>query len=154
MIYDSLSSVLAYKGISAKLDAALDFIARGSMEGLQVGKHSIEGDEVYAVVSEYDAKDPSELPFEAHRRFIDIQLVLAGRELCYVAPIAACEASGPFDVEKDVRFYRVADGATVELPLSGTQFAIFFPGDVHRPSCRDAAPARVKKVVIKVAVGA
>ena len=42
-----------------------------------------------------------------------------------------------------------AQGAALAAVAAG-DFAVFYPGEVHRPTCQVGAPARIRKVVFKI----
>lgn len=149
MIYDSLKSIGLYSGLSRTMDLAVEYLQGTAFGELPDGRYPIHGDDVFVVVSSYETKDPGEVRFEAHRRYIDIQIALEGSEACHALSLECAVPDGPFDAERDVGFYREAEA--VALPLSWPMFAVFFPGDVHKPSCVLGAKSRVRKVVVKVA---
>ena len=55
--------------------------------------------------------------------------------------------------EKDTIYYKENPNSEEKMLLMtpGT-YAVFFPEDVHRPFCQVDEPARVKKIVIKIAL--
>ncbi len=59
--------------------SAYDFIVNKA-DVAAVGKYELEGG-AYVSVQEYTTKARSEAKYEAHKKFIDIQLILSGREL-------------------------------------------------------------------------
>ncbi len=105
-----------------------------------------------ASLSSYETDDPGSKLFEAHRRFIDIQVVLSGSETLYWAPLSSLQVRGEYSEEKDISFH---DGPVgVAVPLVPGWFTVLFPEDAHKPGCTQigAGPAQVRKLVIKVAV--
>ena len=83
---------------------------------------------------------------EVHRRHIDIQVSLDGREQIGWRALADCRAmDGPFNEDRDIGFY--TDHPSAWLPLAQGQFMIFFADDAHAPL---AADGPLHKVVIKV----
>jgi biofilm protein TabA len=98
-------------------------------------------------VQEYETQDPTSLSWEAHRAFADVQLMLEGSE--YLGWARALEGEGPYDEAKDVF---LAPGAKdpSELALSPGLFSLFLPGEAHRPRAALGAPARVRKLVVKL----
>ncbi len=150
MIYDSMDKLTQYKGLSRNLDAAIDYLGTHDVSTLPEGKHPVDGDRVIVQVMSYETKDLSAAKFEAHRRYMDIQFVLEGKEGCYMTPLAGLEPSGPFDGEKDLGFFHGEGGAF--FPLTPGVFALFFPHDAHKPSCDLDGKRRNRKVVVKVAV--
>ena len=46
---------------------------------LEPGKHPVQGEQIFAIVEACSGRSRAEARLECHRRYIDIQLVLAGR---------------------------------------------------------------------------
>lgn len=98
----------------------------------------------------YQTRPVAGMQLEAHRRFIDIQHLVPGREAIHWAPLASLgEAAMPCDASKDAALYAMT-GGTVPVPLSAGQFAILFSDDAHAPCCTWGDPEEVLKVVVKV----
>ena len=56
-----------------------------------------------------------------------------------------------YDAERDILFYTDVQNE-VELIMRPGNFAVFFPEDIHRPGCADGQAAKIRKIVVKVAV--
>ena len=109
-----------------------------------------------ARVMSYATEPASQKRWESHRRFIDIQFVVSGREAMQVADIGALVHPTAYDEALDVLFYERAQrpeamGVSV-VPVGAGEFTVFFPTDGHRPGIAIDAPADVRKIVIKVPV--
>lgn len=92
--------------------------------------------------------------FESHRRYIDIQVSLTGGEIIDWAPEGALPIEVDFQAGGDIAFHRAPAAPAASLRLVPGSFAIFFPGEAHRPLCAlESGPDRVRKVVFKVAAG-
>jgi YhcH/YjgK/YiaL family protein len=105
------------------------------------------------IVSEPGSAASGELPFESHRRFIDLQAVLEGTEIFEVARLADCRVTKPYESEGDAELYASAAASRHLLLLEAGDAVVFFPEDAHKP--RVAAPgvrARLRKAVVKVPV--
>ena len=149
MILDQVSNLRLYKGISKNIDVAIEYLRKNDVCALPDGRHAIDGDVVYVQVMSYQTKPLAEATFEAHRRYIDIQILIEGEELCYYAPLQGLVASLPFDQGKDIGFYKGAEGSS--FPLRPGTFALFFPHDAHKPSCDFKGRSPVRKAVVKIA---
>ncbi len=152
MIYDRIGSLESCKGISKNLDAAFTWLAGGAAAALADGRHLIKGDDIYVIVSTYETKAAGETRYEAHRRYIDIQVVLEGSETCFWAPAPDLTPSVPWDEAKDAGFFKDPGSGEVALPLVPGFFAVFFPQDAHKPSCHAAGKGKVHKAVVKVRI--
>lgn len=108
----------------------------------------------FAIEQAYDSKLRAESFFESHRKYIDIQVVIAGEEVMELADIARLPVRQPYDAERDVIIY--ADYAEASLlRLKAGEAAVFFPVDGHMPGLRAGANATaVRKTVVKVPVPA
>lgn len=148
MIFDQLDKLKIYKGISKNIDFAIDYLLDNDISVLADGSYPIDGDDVIVNVMSYATKSLPEAAFEAHRKYIDIQILIRGEERCYYAPLDALVASGSFNEEKDIGFYEGHEGGS--FPLKPDNFAIFFPHDAHMPSCDLSGKSEVRKVVVKI----
>ena len=148
MIIDELTNACAYFALGARLERALRFLQ--VMDGQQVplGRHEIAGDQVFALVQEYTSKPLAAGIWEAHRKYLDVQYVVAGVERLGYAPVTALEA-GPYDAEKD---YLPLAGNGQFVRLAAGQFAVLMPHDAHMPGMEADGPQPVRKVVVKVRV--
>lgn len=152
MIYDRMDKLKTYKGISKNLDTAIDYLGKNDVKKLPEGKHPIDGDKVIVQVMSYETKDLAAAKYEAHKKYIDIQFVLDGKEACYGTPLENLEPSEPFNTERDLGFYKNGTAPEASLPLTPEVFAIFFPHDAHKPSCDLEGKRKLRKVVVKVAI--
>ena len=132
-------------------DKAFMFLKNNDLTKLEVKRFDIDGNNLFATVSEYVSKDEADAKFEAHRKYIDIQYVISGKEVINVAPLTtAKEVVTPYDAAKDIEF--LTFNKVVNYKAAPSNFFIFFPGDAHRPGLKDGTNAPVRKIVIKVKV--
>ena len=129
--------------------SAYDFIVNKADEAA-VGKYELEGG-TYVSVQEYTTKARSEAKYEAHKKFIDIQLILSGRELIAVTPIEKMEIKDEYNEAKDVMFFQHNDECT-DYVLEAGDFLILYPQDVHMPGVCVNERSLVRKIVVKVPV--
>jgi len=132
-------------------DKAFSFLKTSDLQGLELKRYDIDGDNLYAPVSEYLTKNEEDAKYEAHRKYIDIQYIINGKELMGVAPLSQKkDILEPYDSAKDIEFLTVTGGENY-LALPG-RFFIFFPEDAHRPGLKDGENSPVRKIVVKVKV--
>ncbi|MFO0872076.1 MAG: YhcH/YjgK/YiaL family protein [Pirellulales bacterium] len=147
MVVDSLAHAELYARLSPRFRTALAWLAAHDLTRLSLGRHDIAGDELFALVQEYETKVPSAGRWEAHRRYADIQLVPVGVERIGVAALEQMRVDVPYEESKDVGFFF---GTGDWITLAPGRFAIFFPQDVHLPCLQQDGPVNVRKVVVKV----
>jgi len=149
MIFDRLANASLYRPVHHRFGRAFDYLASTTLLDLPSGRQTIEGDELFALVNDYSTQPASQCRFEAHRKYLDIQLMVRGIERIAVASLATMTVDEPYVGERDVAFYR---GEGDEFTLSEGTFAVFFPHDAHRPGIAVGNPIHCRKVVIKVLI--
>jgi YhcH/YjgK/YiaL family protein len=149
MIADTLAQCGRYVSLSPRFAAAFEFLRKLPADQ-PLGRVDLDGDNCFALVQAYNTKPLNEGKFEAHRKYIDIQFIQAGRESLLWVPLAALrETTQPYSDEKDVAFY-ATPSRTTSINLSAGEFTIFFPEDGHAPGIECGGAGEVRKVVIKV----
>jgi biofilm protein TabA len=121
-------------------------MADGAVEEIRLEAGSVTFDQVYRTRPRADCF------FESHRKYIDIQFVLAGEEVIDVMPIRALAETDAYREDKDLIKYADATACS-RLRLRAGEAAIFFPEDGHMPGQFADAPGLVRKTVVKVPVG-
>lgn len=149
MIFENLSNINIYKGLSADIYEGLAFLSQANTD-MENGVCQLSP-RVKAIVSEYETKKVNEYGYEAHKKFIDIQCVLKGEEKVCCLPIEKLKETKPYSEEIDAAFYD-ANTQTQEMIIGNGYFAIFFPQDGHMPQLCVDEPQLVKKVVVKVEI--
>jgi YhcH/YjgK/YiaL family protein len=151
MIVTDFAHVARQAALTPRFHRALFFLQNTDLAALADGRVDIDGSAVYALVQSYTTRPEADAPrFEAHRRYADIQVVVAGDEFIGWAAIEALEAGTEYSEEKDIIRGTVAAGAFTLTRLHAGQLAILYPEDAHAPMLAVGAPAPVKKVVVKV----
>ncbi|MFR3272854.1 MAG: YhcH/YjgK/YiaL family protein [Slackia sp.] len=128
---------------------ALAYAKEHDLSLLEAGRNEIDGDMLFVNACSYDTRVFEDCRFEAHRRYIDVQMVLEGQERIDVQFVDALEAE-PFDEEADNMFLDGAAAASVVM-TPGT-FVACFPEDAHKPGIAVNGSEPVKKAVFKVLV--
>ncbi len=130
-------------------DDAFRFLKDNDLSKLELRRYDIDGNNLFATVSEYFTKNEETTNFEAHKKYIDIQYVIRGKEIMNIAPLKTVkEIISPYDATKDIEFITV-DRVENHLATPGRLF-IFFPDDAHRPGLKDGVSSKVRKIVIKL----
>ncbi|RWY50844.1 YhcH/YjgK/YiaL family protein [Mucilaginibacter gilvus] len=138
-----------YHSNKAVWDKVILFLKETNLDTLSTGKHPIDGDNAYVSVTEGPSKELDKAGWESHKKYIDLQYVIHGKEQIAVSPIDNATVTKVYDETKDVANYTAA--GTFYTAEPGT-FFLFFPQDVHRPNIKVAGYDIVKKLVIKIKV--
>lgn len=127
---------------------AFAYLKETDLAALKPGRYAIDGDNVYALVTEGSGRSADTAKWEDHQQYIDIHHVITGKENMGLAPVATATLITPYDSGKDIGFYK-ANGTFYESDPN--MFFIAFPKDAHLPGIKiNGYNDRVKKIVIKV----
>lgn len=138
--------------LPAELRQAIEHVKQHVTAQTPLGKHDIDGNNVFMLVSEDSTQPIAERQAEFHQRYLDIQIVMRGQEGMTFSCLPAGEPHTDWLAEKDIAF--LAQGVQEKtLVLSEGDFVVFYPGEVHKPLCAVGKPDTVRKVVVKMRVG-
>lgn len=149
MIIDNIKNVQLYYGLNERLDKALKYMKESSISSMAPGKYEIDGTDVYILVQQYESKPLEEGKWEAHRKYIDIQFVVSGKERIGYADIENLSVIKDYDETGD---YLLLDGTGTLFTVGEGYFAVLFPDDAHMPGIAVQKPEHIKKAVLKVRV--
>ena len=74
MILDTLDRLDKYGFISPMMDKVLDFFRKTDLATLEPGRIDLQGDDLFVNVNRQGAQTREEVPIEAHKEYIDIQV--------------------------------------------------------------------------------
>lgn len=149
MITDSLSCLGRYRGMHPALDTAIRWLEEHDLASLPNGRTEVEGQTVFINVMDADLRPAEGADFEVHHLYADLQIDLTGSE--YWAWTTRAEPTGAFDETADCGF---AAGPEQSSGLLGEgRFALFLPGEYHKPSCISPESRAVRKAVVKIRMG-
>ncbi|HZX58925.1 MAG TPA: YhcH/YjgK/YiaL family protein, partial [Mucilaginibacter sp.] len=128
-------------------DQAFAFLNDSKLDTLKPGKYVIDGENVYATITDAPSKTFEQSAWESHRNYIDLQYVIRGKEKIGVAPVTSATVIKPYDAGRDAANYNADGQFYIAAP---GEFFLFFPGDAHRPNIKVDGYDTVKKLVIKI----
>lgn len=130
---------------------AFEFIESNDLLELKEGKTVIDGDNVWVNRSSYIGKDISECKLENHNNYLDLQLVIKGKEGFGYVDLSreGLVETAPYDKIKDKTNYKgPLDGTII---LHDEQFALVWPNDVHMPLIK-VNDEIIEKAVFKIKI--
>jgi len=154
MILGNLNKLGEMKYLAPMLREMLIYLKKNDLTDAKPGKIELQGDKLFINVEENDMAPVSERRPEAHRKYLDIQLVLEGEEAIGVAVDSRegniTGVAEEYSEERDIIFYEGLKRENI-VELYPGDFAVFFPEDIHRPRCMvKGTPGRSKKAVVKM----
>ena len=101
------------------------------------------------IVQQGTTKPWEEAKLEAHRAYLDVQVILEGQDTVGWAPVDTLTPEGEFDVENDYCLYT---GENTPVVVKAGYCYVVFPEDAHAPNTYLSAPNDYKKIVVKLKV--
>lgn len=152
MIVTRFEHLSDYAGLNQFFEKTFKWIQTTDLEALEDGDFNIFGDDVLIKVRTHKTKLASECKFFGHRKYIDVLLIVKGKELIEYAPIENLESVEPYNPQMDSeKFEGLPESRITHLP--GT--AVFlFPQDLHKPFLyeKDEPQTEIKTINIKVKI--
>ena len=131
-----------------KIQKAIEYLKNTNFNNISDGKINIDN-EIWANLQTYYTKEDA--LFEAHRKYIDIQFMLAGQEKISVCDYKNCTTEIAYDEDKDIEFLTANSWDDIEMKTG--DFLILYPENAHKPSISiNNEVHHVRKLVIKVPV--
>ncbi|MDG4476006.1 YhcH/YjgK/YiaL family protein [Thiovibrio frasassiensis] len=149
MIVDRLANYNSYP-FGNPWQLAFDFLLSLKPDA-EEKKYPLQGDDLFAIVMRYETCSPETAEIEAHRKYLDIQMVITGDEGIGWSPADALEIAVPYDASLDAELYKHPRQGLLRVDLFPGDFMALFPHDAHMPSLMTGeAPVFTKKVVVKI----
>lgn len=131
-----------------RLHEAVTYIEQLPHDNLTLGTHHVS-DDFYFNVMEYVPSDDENLAYESHRRYIDIQYLVAGEEHLMVTDISHLQPTTDYNPEKDYVHYKDQSNCSFIKMKPGT-CVVLFPKDAHRAVRCPGSTETVRKIVGKL----
>ena len=147
MILDTLKNKEQYASLHPRFKAVFDYIDTHDLASMELGRHDIDGDNIFVMVQELELRPYEQARLELHRKYIDIQLVLRGKEEVFgwSEKKDCLTAETEFDEAKDIQLF--TDKPQCFYTVREGQFSILFPEDGHAPMLGGGV---VKKCIFKI----
>lgn len=131
---------------------ALKYLEQNDLKELENGRYDVLGDDIYVNIQDYTSKPETQGKWEAHRKYIDIQIMVKGSEKIGVGEIDNFQTSEAYDEGKDLEFLSATNDNYQFINMNENDFIILYPQDVHMPQIALNTPSYVKKAVVKISI--
>lgn len=135
------------KNLDKKIYSILNKLKSIDLLSKELGIHKLDNGNFF-VRAEYETKNYEETFIEAHKKYIDIHLILSGSEIIEVESIEKLKIKEEYNEDKDCL---ILSGETQKkILLLEDDFLICYPQDAHRVGIKNFKKSKVKKIVIKL----
>ena len=146
---DQLEFAKQYQANKIGWDKAFAFLRDNNLENLKMGKYVIDGENVFADITDNLSSLLKDAKWHSHRQYCDVFYVIKGKEKIGIAPVFKAPILIPFNDKGDSQFYNQEMKGIYYLSNPDT-FFILFPSDVHRPFIKVEDCNYVKRIRIKI----
>ena len=146
MVLSDLKNHTCYKNLHPLFEKAFSYLLNKDLNAISDGKHEIESDDLFAIISKPGNSSSDPIMLEAHKKYIDIHYIIEGSETFGWKEVTHCKnQEGIFDIEKDYILYN--DQMFTSIILQKNNFVIVYPEDAHSPGINTN---NLHKVVLKI----
>ncbi len=146
MIVDSVKNIMQYAPLVNNLKQGMDKV--NSLKSYEEGRYEFEGG--FFMIQKGTTKPMSEGTFEAHRKYVDVQIIVEGSEETAWDDIENLREAVPYNPDKDAIRY---DGDREHvMKFTKGMFYIAFPHDAHKPVSHLKEQQSFTKIVMKLPV--
>ena len=144
MIVDRTENILFYEKLLPNIAAGMEKVKE--LKTLEVGRYEFDGG--YFMIQKGETKPMDEGTYEAHRNYIDVQIIVEGSEEMAWRPLCELTSVIPYNPEKDAE--RLDGPKDHVLWISEGMFYAAFPEDGHKPVSHTKKQQSFTKIVMKL----
>ncbi len=146
MIIDCIDNIMKYEPLLPYLRKGMEAIH--GLEELEKGRYEFDGG--YFMVQKGVTRPILEGTFEAHKKYIDVQILVEGSEEVAWEDIHKLETVIPYDAQKDTQ--RLIGEREHVIKITKGMFYAAFPQDGHQPVAHTSKEQSFTKIVLKLPI--
>ena len=149
MIFGNIKNLNEYSYLEEQIKECFEYAKTHDLASYEKGTHAIDGERLFVNIVEYTTTTPENRFWEAHRKYLDLHLMLHGPEqidLNFLQNMDVKEF-----VEKD-DFVPMDGEKNSSVILRDGDFLICYPADGHRTAVEVDGPQTIKKAIFKILI--
>lgn len=128
------------------LPKLFEYVKSHNLLDAPLGRIVLDGDRLFINNDNPQCVAQEAQRLEVHRKYMDVHIVLEGKERIGWRPLKDCsQVLEPYDESRDVAFY--GDAPTSYIDLIPGQFFIVYPEDPHAPIIGEG---KIRKICAKL----
>lgn len=148
MLYFDIQDKKHYEDINLILRECLNFISLTDLTSLAMGQHQLTENISYNMFS-YQTAAEDDRKWEAHRNYIDVQMMIKGEEWIGYQDTKGME-QGEYQPAED--YLPVSGRKSFALLLKEKRILILYPEDAHKTGITFETSSQVTKIVFKIKI--
>ncbi|WP_027631875.1 YhcH/YjgK/YiaL family protein [Clostridium hydrogeniformans] len=149
MIFGNKNNIKEFNYLEENIKKCFEYANNNDLINYDKGSYEIEGKDIFLNIVEYETVTPEERFWEAHRNYLDLHLMLNGKEQIDINFINNMEQKD--FVEKD-DFLPLEGEKNSNVILNQGDFLICYPSDAHRTAILVDKPCKIKKAIFKIII--
>ena len=149
MIFGNINNLEEFPFLEEQVKECFEYAKEHNLASFEKGSHEIDGERLLVNIVEYTTTAAKERFWEAHRKYLDVHVMLHGTEqidLNFIQNMDVKEF-----VEKD-DFLPMDGEKNSSVVLRDGDFLICYPSDGHRTAVAVEEPEKIKKAIFKVRI--
>ena len=149
MIFGNINNLEEFPFLEEQVKECFEYAKEHNLASFENGSHEIDGERLFVNIVEYTTTAAKERFWEAHRKYLDVHVMLHGTEqidLNFIQNMDVKEF-----VEKD-DFLPMDGEKNSSVVLRDGDFLICYPSDGHRTAVAVEEPEKIKKAIFKVRI--
>lgn len=149
MIFGNINNLEEFPFLEEQVKECFEYAKEHNLASFEKGSHEIDGERLFVNIVEYTTTAAKERFWEAHRKYLDVHVMLHGTEQIDLNFIQNMDVKG--FVEKD-DFLPMDGEKNSSVVLRDGDFLICYPSDGHRTAVAVEEPEKIKKAIFKVRI--
>lgn len=149
MIFGNVKNLSEFPFLEEAVRECFAYLKNNDLKSFEKGSHEIDGQRLFVNIVEYTTTTPEERFWEAHRDYLDVHVMLDGKEQIDLNFIQNMEQKDY--VAKD-DFLPMDGEKNASVVLENDDFLICYPSDGHRTAVAVDEPVQIKKAIFKVRI--
>lgn len=151
MIFGNIHNLQEYPFLESGIKECFSYARNHRLEEYSAGRYEIDGNRLFVNIVEYETTIPQKRFWEAHRQYLDLHLMLRGKEQIDLNFIWNMEIK---EYARAEDFLPMEGEKSCSAVLREGDFLICFPNDGHRTAVAVEEPEQIKKAIFKIRVPA
>ncbi|MCI5972190.1 MAG: YhcH/YjgK/YiaL family protein [Anaerococcus sp.] len=149
MIFGNIKNLEEYSFLEDKIKECFTYAKENDLMSFDTGRHDIKGDELFVNIVEYETTKPENRFWEAHKDYLDLHLLLDGKEQIDLNFLKNMTL-GEYIKEED--YQKIEGYKNSSVTLSQGDFLICYPNDGHMTAIAVDKPQKIKKAIFKIKI--
>lgn len=135
-------------------ELAADFMEKFNPADYADGRYDLDDKGLFVNIQSYTTNPRENQKYEAHKRYIDVQYIISGKEGFCLKDISEMKESDvvvPYSEESDIMFFSNKVEGEYHALTDG-EFLVMPPECAHMPGMAVDNPSPVRKMVVKIPV--